>query len=71
MVGFYRERNGDYLYACGVPGRSLLDARVAAIQGHLGSVCTAKVAVAYLRRECVPVAAAAVPAQWKSALVPE
>ena len=76
MIGFYRERNGDYLaintstnrYYLGNFGKDHFEGRATAIASLIGSVCTTGISREFLRRNCKRVRKAKVPTDWLRAI---
>jgi len=76
MVFFYREYNGDFLAIDTATnshylrnfGKDHFEGRAAAIEKHVGSVCTTGVSREFLRANCKRVAKAKVPKVWRKAI---
>ena len=52
----------EYYTRIGQPG--MLEARVTAIHGEVGSVCTSSVSLEWLNRRCHRVLRSSIPAEW-------
>jgi hypothetical protein len=76
MILYFQENTGDFLaidtatnaYYLRNFGQDHFKARVTAIEGQVGSVCTTGIAREFLRANCKRVAKRKVPAEWNKAI---